>query len=132
MTDPAKVRSDQALDRLKNLATETAAAAKDRDAGNSAHAAANPAIRHKQMQIIRDLLANPPLLDLAREPIHCASTPEEIIERRRELEYRLQWLRALIEMTESELELLGSARSAGIRGSDATGTQKSSVHSSES
>jgi len=61
---------------------------------------------------LRDLLTAPPVLDLAREPFTCASTPEEIAERRRELEYRLQWLRALTEMTEAELDLLDRARPA--------------------
>lgn len=131
MTDSSNARSERALDRLKTLATETASAGAEK-AGAYDPAAANPAVRHKQMQIVRDLLANPPLLDLAREPINCASTQEEIIERRRELEYRLQWLRALIEMTESELSLLGNARSATPPRADAEDAQTSAESPSDS
>ncbi|UOM32856.1 hypothetical protein [Acuticoccus sp. I52.16.1] len=60
----------------------------------------------ERLQGIQDYLHNPIPFDLKVQPLEASSTPEEIAERRRELNYQAHVLESIIEVIHDELDML--------------------------
>lgn len=69
--------------------------------------------RKEQLMIVKELVEDPLRFGLKTDKIPSSTSPEEIERRRKELEYRLAMLRTLLEITESEMELLSQAGHEG-------------------
>jgi len=65
--------------------------------------------RKQHLKLLEELLGNPAILSLKNDAIPCSSSPEEIEQRRVELQYRADILKVLLEVTQSELEMLRQA-----------------------
>jgi len=65
--------------------------------------------RKQQLKLLSELLNNPAVLSLKNEAIPCSTTAGEIEQRKRELQYRIDVLKVLLEVTESELNMLSRA-----------------------
>jgi hypothetical protein len=65
--------------------------------------------RKHQLGLVKDLYENPMKLNFKAQFVPSSSTPEEIAERKIELQYRIKMLKAVMEITEGELQLLSRA-----------------------
>lgn len=63
----------------------------------------------QQLQLLQDLMLHPALIKLKHEPIPTSSTPEEITQRKKEIQYRIDILQTLLTVTKEELKLLSRA-----------------------
>jgi hypothetical protein len=70
--------------------------------------------RRKQLQLLQEFLRNPSVIDLKDDVIPTSSSRAEIEQRKKELQYRIDILKALLEVTEGELELLSRAATVDI------------------
>ncbi len=65
--------------------------------------------RTKQFSIIKQLFDDPLTFDLDKEIIPTSSSAEEIAARQKELGYRIDILKSILEITESEMQILSQA-----------------------
>lgn len=78
--------------------------------------------RKQKLLLLQEFFSSPTFFDLRREVVPTSSSPEEILQRRGELEYRIDLLKALLEVMEGELALL--LRAAPVEGKAAAGESK--------
>jgi hypothetical protein len=76
--------------------------------------------RKKQLEIIQDFFEHPEKYGIDTDLIPTSTEPEEVEERRNELQYRVDLLRSVLAAMEGELELLSR-----VRITDASGKEKS-------
>ena len=69
-----------------------------------------------QLQIIKDLFEDPIRFGLQTEFIPSSTSIEEIEQRKKELRYRMDLLRTMLEMMESEMELLSRGQTPTTEG----------------
>ena len=62
--------------------------------------------KEKQLRLLRDFFIRPEIVQMQNDSIPTSSSTDEIEQRKRELHYRLNLIKALLEVTESELQLL--------------------------
>ena len=65
--------------------------------------------RKKQFAIIKDLFEDPLTFDLDKQVIPTSSSREEIIARKKELQYRIDILRSILEIADAEMQILAQA-----------------------
>ena len=65
--------------------------------------------RKKQFSIIKGLFEDPLTFDLDKQVIPTSSSSEEITSRQKELQYRIDILKAILEIAEAEMQLLSQA-----------------------
>jgi hypothetical protein len=65
--------------------------------------------RKYQLGLVKELYEDPLKLNFKTQFVPNSSTPEEIAERKMELRYRIDMLKAVMEITEGELNLLSRA-----------------------
>jgi hypothetical protein len=65
--------------------------------------------RKKQFSIIKGLFEDPLTFDLDKQVIPTSSSNEEIASRQKELQYRIDILKAILEIAEAEMQLLSQA-----------------------
>ena len=70
--------------------------------------------RRKQLQLLQEFLRNPSVVNLKDDVIPTLSSRAEIEQRKKELQYRIDILKALLEVTQDELELLSRAATVDI------------------
>lgn len=66
--------------------------------------------RSQQMAVLKDFFSHPERVDFRNAPLPTSSTQEEIDRHRAALEYRLDCLKVLVEITESEIETLSKSK----------------------
>lgn len=66
--------------------------------------------RRQQLGILKQFLDNPVDFGLDTEVVPTSSTPAEIAQRRKELQYKIDLLRNLLELMQSELTMLDQAQ----------------------
>lgn len=62
--------------------------------------------RTKQFSIIKELYENPLTFDLDKQVIPTTSTVEEISARKKELQYRVDILKSILEVADAEMQIL--------------------------
>lgn len=65
--------------------------------------------RTKQFSIVKDLFDNPLTFDLDKQVIPTTSTVEEITARKKELQYRVDILKSILEVADAEMQILVQA-----------------------
>jgi len=65
--------------------------------------------RTKQYSIIKNLFEDPLTFDLDKQIIPTSSTLEEISARQKEVQYRIDILKSILEIAEAEMQLLSQA-----------------------
>jgi len=65
--------------------------------------------RTKQFAIIKDLFEDPLTFDLDKQVIPTSSSREEIVARQKELQYRIDILRSILEVADAEMQILVQA-----------------------
>jgi len=65
--------------------------------------------RSKQFSIVKNLFEDPLTFDLDKQVIPTSSSPEEIAARQKDLQYRIDILKSILEIAESEMQLLSQA-----------------------
>ena len=65
--------------------------------------------RTKQFTIIKDLFEDPLTFDMDKQVIPTSSTREEILVRQKELQYRVDILRSILEIADAEMQILVQA-----------------------
>ena len=76
--------------------------------------------RKHRLALLKKLFDNPLKLNFDNEVIPCSSTPEEIAERRKELQYRIDILKAVLAMTEGEMLLLSKTTTPADEAAEAS------------
>ena len=75
--------------------------------------------RTKQFSIVKELFDNPLTFDLDKQVIPTTSTVEEISARKKELQYRVDILKSILEVADAEMQILIQAlQSKAIEGSE--------------
>ena len=65
--------------------------------------------RTKQFSIVKELFDNPLTFDMDKQVIPTTSTVEEISARKKELQYRVDILRSILEVADAEMQILVQA-----------------------
>lgn len=68
--------------------------------------------RTKQFTIIKELFEDPLTFDMDKQIIPTSSSREEIIARQRELQYRIDILKSILEVADAEMQILVQALQA--------------------
>ena len=65
--------------------------------------------RKQSLDLLKDFFDDPQKLNMRPQPIPSSTTADEIAQRSRELDYQIKLLKALLEMLESERQMLETA-----------------------
>lgn len=68
--------------------------------------------RRQQLEVLKGFFGDPARLDLRHAAIPTSSSAEELARHRETLTYRLECLKAMVELTQGELETLDRAQPA--------------------
>ena len=74
--------------------------------------------RTKQFSIVKQLFDNPLTFDLDKQVIPTSSSAEEITARQKDLKYRIDMLKSILEIAEAEMQLLSQAIQSKSEGSN--------------
>lgn len=74
--------------------------------------------RTKQFSIVKQLFDNPLTFDLDKQVIPTSSSAEEITARQKDLKYRIDMLKSILEIAEAEMQLLSQAVLSKSEGSN--------------
>ena len=69
--------------------------------------------KEKQLRLLRDFFIRPEIVQMQNDSIPTSSSTDEIEQRKRDLHYRLNLIKALLAVTESELQLLSERKKPG-------------------
>lgn len=68
--------------------------------------------RQTRMRHVQEFLTTPAFLDLADMSLEVSDDPETLLERRRDLDYRIKVMRAILKLMEDERSVLDRVESA--------------------